>query len=108
MNNKKGITKIGLIVLLTVLVISFSILIIHFTFNNPLAKALDGTKKEQIQTYQRELNSTLISFLSENPEIEIEDITAIALESIKKYIPSFKEEDYGIYEIVNGKVVLVN
>ncbi len=107
MRNKAGITKLGIILVVVLLALSFGVLIINFLFNNPIVNIMDNSLKTQMEAYQRELDSTVLALAADDASIKSGNVTAVTLGTIRKYIPSFKNSDYGVFEIVNGKVVLV-
>ncbi|MEG2711765.1 MAG: hypothetical protein RR988_01955 [Clostridia bacterium] len=104
---KKGITKVALVIVLVVVCISVSVLAISFVFNNPIARKLDKSEINKVEQYQRELDVKILSISVKDEKFNKNTVTAITKDKIKKYIPSFKQEDFGVYEIVNSKVVKV-
>ncbi len=100
MNKRRGISLIVLVITILVMIILAGVVIVSLQKNNPVEKAKEATFKTNLVSYIDELNMTLLG------EEYVSGVKVInKTGDLKEFIPSFKKEDNGKFEILNNKLV---
>ena len=111
--NKKGISLTILIVTIIVVIILAAIVVLSFSKNNPLNIAREAAFKEDIRTYQNELNMVIAEQYAEKLGKRKEKITALEYtkggekNSVYTYISSFKKKYENKIAIEEDKIVYI-
>ena len=98
MKNKKGISLIVLIVTIIVIIILAAVVILTLSKNNPIESAKEATFKEDVRTYQDELNMYISNEYQRLAGQRDSKITATGYEkdgnknSVYTYLSSFKKK----------------
>ena len=88
----KGVSLIVLIVTIIVIIILASVIILIINKNNPIESAKEAQFKEDIRTFQNELNLYISKEYTVTSGKRDEKIDALDFDKIKEYIPSFSEK----------------
>ena len=88
----KGVSLIILIVTIIVIIILASVIILTISKNNPIESAKEAQFKEDIRTFQYELNLYISKEYAATGGKRDKKIDELDFEKIKEYIPSFSEK----------------
>ena len=99
MNKRKGISLIVLVITILVMIILAGVVVVSLQQNNPIDKAKEARFKTNVVSYLDELNMML---LGEEYASGVKVINKTG--NLKEFIPSFKKEDEGKFEIKNNKL----
>lgn len=104
---RSGISLMVLIITIIVLVILAATVILTISQNNPVSLAKEATFKEDMRTFQNQLNMAISEEYAQNPEKRKETITTSDFAKIQEYIPSVTEKYKGKIEIQRDEIVYV-
>ena len=117
MKNKKGISLIVLIVTIIVIIILAAVVILTLSKNNPIESAKEARFKEDVRTYQDELNMYITKEYQMLAGQRDSKITATGYEkdsrsdeynnSVYKYLSSFKKKYENKIAIENDEIVYI-
>ncbi len=102
MNKRRGISLIVLVITILVMIILAGVVIVSLQKNNPIERSKEARFKANVIAYLDELNMTL---LGEEYASGLKVINKTG--NLKEFIPSFKKEDEGKFEINNNKLYYV-
>ncbi|MEG0073351.1 MAG: hypothetical protein RR922_02080 [Clostridia bacterium] len=103
---KKGMSLIVLVITVLVMIILAGVVVVSLSANNPIDKAKEARFKTDISNFKTEINTTMLSHLTEDRLLAKKDINA-SKAGMKEYIPSMGDEYYNKIEIINGELVFV-
>ena len=103
LTHKRGISLIVLIVTIIVIIILAAV-ILTISKNNPVESAREATFKEDVRSFQDELALTIAKEYTNKQGQRDTKINATESE-VTNYIPSFKKEYEGKFEIVEDELI---
>ena len=104
----KGVSLIILIFTIIVIIILASVIILTISKNNPIESAKEAQFKEDIRTFQYELNLYISKEYAVTSGKRDKKIDALDFEKIKEYIPSFSEKYRGKFVIQDDEIRYTN
>lgn len=106
MKFKKGVSMIGLVITVIVMIILAGVVIVQVQDRNPVDDANEAVFKSNIVTFNAELSKTINDKVLKELGTTREDITATTYDEVKVYIPSLPIEmkDNMIFSIYQGKL----
>ena len=117
MRNKKGVSLIVLIITIIVIIILAAVVILTLSKNNPIDSAKEARFKEDVRTYQDELNMYISKEYQQLAGQRDHKITATGYEkdstndeynnSVYRYLGSFKKKYENKIAIENDEIVYI-
>ena len=105
--NKKGISLIVLIVTIIVIIILAAVVVLTITKNNPIESAKEAIFKEDVRTFQDELNMYIAKEYTKLQGQRDDKITKLKFDEIKEYIESFSRKYENKIAIDNDVLVYI-
>ncbi len=99
MYKRRGISLIVLVITILVMIILAGVVVVSLQKNNPIERSKEARFKTNVVSYLDELNMTL---LGEEYASGLKVINKTG--DLKEFIPSFKNEDEGKFEIKNNRL----
>ena len=107
LERKKGISLIVLIVTIIVIIILAAVVVLTITKNNPIESAKEAAFKEDVRTFQDELNMYIAKEYTKLQGQRDDKITKLKFDEIKEYIESFSRKYENKIVIDNDALVYI-